>query len=280
MNYYAYMAQLEERNEPFAIATIVDATNNCPGRTSFKMIVTRDGKVFGSIGGGGIEYQTRNTALEMLRTGERTRIVEHHLTTEPGGNGMACGGDAQVFIETVIPQPQLFIFGGGHIGTALTRYATDVGFAVTVIDNRPEFASKERHPQAADVWCKSYDDIATTDFPQNAYFVIVTHQHIGDEICLRGLLSQPNLTPKYLGCIGSAVKLSRVFREIIDSGISADALETVRSPIGIDNGGVSASEIAISIIAEIIAARYNKPLQDAMCVKKHPLHIDPNTPKS
>lgn len=274
MHMFALMAQLEAQQRPFAVATIIDATpHNTPGRTAFKMIVTADGVVHGSIGGGALEYAMLNEALDMIRKGTRTRVIQNPLCDkEQGGIGMACGGEATVLIETFIPAPPLYIFGGGHIGTFLARYAADVGFDVTVIDARPEFATLDGHPGACDAWCRDYKDAAqNATFPPNAFFVIVTHRHIADEDVVRALALRPDLTPSYIGCIGSAPKLAKIFRDMIDTGVPREALERVHAPIGLDNGGISAAEIAISIMDEIIATRHGKTMRDAMCAKKHPL---------
>ncbi|MBQ9394831.1 MAG: XdhC family protein [Proteobacteria bacterium] len=276
MQFYEYLADLEAKCKVFAIATIVSASENSPGRQSFKMCVTEDGKIVGSIGGGGLEFKARNTALEMMRTGERTRLEEYHLNQTPQGIGMACGGDAQVLIEVIKPHERLFIFGGGHIGSALTRYATDTGFDVTVIDDREDYSKPEVHPMATSTVTCKYKELDTIEFPQNAYFVIVTHQHIGDENCLRALLSRADLNPKYIGLIGSSKKLATVFRHLLDDGFSREQLEFVHAPIGIDHGGQSANEIAISIATEIISVRYGKTLADGMSLKKHPLMVMDN----
>ena len=275
MLFYEYLASLEAKSEPFAIVTVINASENSPGRTAFKMCVTLDGQIMGSVGGGALEYGAKNEALEMLRTGERTRVVKYFLKDkEEGGNGMACGGEAQLLIETITPRPHLYIFGGGHIGSALTRYASDCGFDVTVIDDRAEFASREAHPQASA--CQligSYDEVESLSFAKQAFFVIVTHQHIGDGATLKGLLKHQDLDAKYIGLIGSAKKLARVFHDMMDEGISEEALRFVHAPIGINHGGQSANEIAIAIAAEIIAAHYDRELADSCAAKKHPLMV-------
>ncbi|MBR4986503.1 MAG: XdhC family protein [Proteobacteria bacterium] len=274
MLFYEYLSSLEAKSEPFAIVTVIKASENSPGRTAFKMCVTTDGQIVGSVGGGSLEYGAKNEALEMLRTGERTRVVKYFLKDkEDGGNGMACGGEAELLIETVMPRPHLYIFGGGHIGSTLTRYAADVGFDVTVIDDRPAFASAEAHPQASA--CRlidSYDDVERLTFVKDAYFVIVTHQHVGDGATLRGLLRHDDLDAKYIGMIGSAKKLARVFRDMMAADIPEEKLRFVHAPIGIDHGGQSANEIAISIAAELIAARNGRELADSCAAKKHPLN--------
>ncbi len=273
MLFYEYLASLEAKSEPFAVVTVIHASENSPGRTAFKMCVTQDGQIVGSVGGGALEYGAKNDALEMLRTGERTRVVKYFLKDkEDGGNGMACGGEAQLLIETVMPRPHLYIFGGGHIGSALTRYASDVGFDVTVLDDRAEFSAPEAHPQAHDcVTLGSYEDVGQMSFVRQAYFVIVTHQHIGDGAVLKGLLMHGDLDARYIGLIGSSKKLGRVFNEMVGEGYSEEALRFVHAPIGVDHGGQSATEIAIAIAAELIAARNGRELADSCASKKHPL---------
>ena len=267
MNFYARVAQLESENTPFAIVTIMNASINSPGRTSFKMCVTANDS-FGSIGGGGVEYKAQKIARDMIRNGEKMRILNEDFN-DKDGNG--CGGKADILIETFIPRNQLVIFGGGHIGTALTRYASDIGFDVTIIDDRPEYATVEDHPGAVHGICASYEELATIDLPKDAFFVIVTHQHTGDRACLEAVLRRPELTPKYVGCIGSAVKLKHIFELMIEAGIPRDALEKVLAPIGVDNGGITAAEIAISIASQLTAVAHGKTLLDAMSAKRHPL---------
>ena len=266
MNFYAKLAQLESENTPFAIATIINATDNSPGRTAFKMCVTQDSS-FGSIGGGEVEYKVQKIARDMIRNGEKMRLFNESFNDK---NGVGCGGDADILIETVIPRASLVIFGGGHVGTALTKYANDVGFNVIIYDDREAFSKVEVHPGAVAGHHISYNNIAELDLPKNAYFVIVTHQHTGDRICLESILKRPELSQKYIGCIGSSVKLGHMFKELLESGISREDLAKVHAPIGVDNGGVSAAEIAISIATQLIAVNHNKVLLDAMSAKKHP----------
>ena len=267
MNFYARVAQLEAENKAFAIVTILNASINSPGRTAFKMCVTQDDS-FGSIGGGGVEYKAQKIARDMIRNGEVLRILNEDFN-DKDGNG--CGGKADILIETVIPRHQLVIFGGGHIGTALTRYANDIGFNVTIIDDRPDFATLEGHPGATDAICATYAELADIALPQNAFFVVVTHQHTGDRECLEAILRRPELTPRYVGCIGSAVKLKHIFELMIKEGIPRESLEKVHAPIGVDNGGTTAAEIAISIASQLTAVAHGKTLLDAMSAKKHPL---------
>ena len=268
MNFYATLAQLETENIPFAIVTIIHASASSPGRTSFKMCVTQDGRSYGSIGGGDVEYKAQKIARDMIRNGESMRLFNESFNDQ---NGVGCGGNADILIETHIPRPDLVIFGGGHVGTALTRYANDAGFNVTIYDDREAFSKVEDHPGAVAGIHAPYEAIPSAELPKNAFFVIVTHQHTGDRTCLESLLRRPELTPRYIGCIGSSVKLGHMFKLLMEAGISRDDLQKVHAPIGVDNGGVTAAEIAISIATQIIAVNHGKVLLDAMSAKKHPL---------
>lgn len=270
MSLFKKIAELEESGTPFAIVTIIYASESSPGRTAFKMVVT-DTDSWGSIGGGKLEFNAQKHAREAIARRVPTQTMSIDLTDETlGGNGMACGGHVELLIETFQPALKLFIFGGGHVGSALTRIMSRCGFDVTVIDNRPAFANKEQQPTATDtILIENYKQVIDMTFPKSAWFVIVTHGHMGDEDCLLGLLSHEALDASYIGLIGSSKKLSRVFTDIIESGAcTRDALMQVNAPIGLDLGGQSADEIAVAIAAEIIATRYDRDRSNAMRYKK------------
>ena len=269
MSIFQKIAELEQTGCPFAVVTIIHATESSPGRTAFKMAVTAD-NAWGSLGGGKLEFDAQKMAREAIARRIAVQTVSVDLTDEAqGGNGMACGGHADLLIETFQPAPLLYIFGGGHIGHALTEIMAKTGFSVTVIDNRADYANFTRHPLANETMqVSAYTDVKCLDFPKDAWFVIVTHGHEGDLDCLTGLLEQPELNAKYIGLIGSAKKLSRVFTELVQNGTPREALEKVNAPIGLDLGGQSADEIAVAIAAEIQAIRYGRDISNAMKYKK------------
>jgi xanthine dehydrogenase accessory factor len=271
---FAQLLYAAEKKLDTVLVTIIRGDGSSPRGVGAQMLVGRDGRIVGTIGGGAVEGRSEAAAKDALKQG--TSFLRAFSLTEAAENsiGMACGGTVQVLIETIAPRQKLYIFGGGHIGSALTRYASDVGFDVTVIDDRPDFASKDAHPAASAVQCCTYEEAVKLDFASQAFFVIVTHQHIGDSACLEGLLKRPELNPKYIGLIGSAKKLSRAFHQMIENGYSRQALEAVHAPIGIDHGGQNANEIALAIATEIVAVKYGKTLNDAMSAKKHPLFLE------
>src|SRR5207253_5221209 len=154
------------------------------------------------------------------------------------------------------PSLELFIIGAGHVGFHLARVAHEVGFNIHVVDDREKFANAERFPSAAAV---IVDDIpswlARTHLPPHAYVVIVTRGHTNDLEALRGLAPREL---RYLGLIGSRAKVARIYEELAKTDIAADALARVHAPIGLDIGAVTPQEIAVSILAELIAVKHGK----------------------
>ena len=166
---------------------------------------------------------------------------------------MPCGGDTEIFIEPITSAPALFVFGGGHIAVPLVKMAAIVGFKVTVIDERPDFASAARFPDAAEVLASDYmSAYSRLGIDKNSYIVIVTHGHKGDEAALEGALKTP---AKYIGMIGSKTKDAAVFAHLLAKGFTQDDLNRTHAPIGISIKAQTPEEIAVSILAEMIAAK-------------------------
>jgi len=176
----------------------------------------------------------------------------------PGGDGQAVlvkseKTDAAFFVEPIRPDDVLYLFGAGHVSRCVAGIAETVGFSVVVVDDRAEFASRDRFPHAVDIVAIPF----TTAFEQihvaaSAYIVIVTRGHSHDRDVLRWALTQP---VSYLGMIGSRRKREIIYRSLMDEGVAADRLARVHSPIGLSIGAQTPEEIAVSIVAELIAVR-------------------------
>ncbi len=168
-------------------------------------------------------------------------------------NGLICGGQLDVFVEPVIPQPRALIFGAGHISKSLAKVAGLAGFSVTVVDDRETFANRERFPDVEEVLAGEYEELfgrlAVNDL---TYIVIVTRGHRDD---LRVLRWAAGVTAAYVAMIGSKRKVISVIKELEKEGLSREQLERVHAPMGLDIGAVTPEEIAISVVAEMIAVR-------------------------
>jgi xanthine dehydrogenase accessory factor len=244
------------RGETIALVTIVSTRGSTPQRVGAKMLVYADGRTLGTIGGGCYESDAFGKAREALRT-RRSRLVAYELTDDfAEETGLICGGQMQVFIEPIEPPPQLVILGAGHVGLQLGRLAPALGFRVTVVDDRERFANRERFPEAAAVVVDSIPEwIGRTPLSSSAYVVVLTRGHRQDYDAIRALAGRDL---RYVGLIGSRAKVAKVVDRALTEGVSAEWLRTVRAPVGLDIGAVTPEEIAVSILAELIAVRRGK----------------------
>ncbi len=254
---FAALGEALKAGEEVALVTIVSANGSTPQRVGAKMLVYADGRVIGTIGGGCYENEALWKAREALKT-RRACTVRYELTDDfAEESGLICGGQMEVFIEPIEPSPAVYIFGAGHVGQFVGRVAHDAGFQVHVIDDREKFANRERFPEAAEIVVDDIPDwLARTPLPSTAYAVVVTRGHRHDLDALRAL-TRHNL--RYLGLIGSRAKVKRIYDVLAEDGsITVEQLERVHAPIGLDIGAVTPQEIAVSIVAELIAIRRGK----------------------
>jgi len=160
---------------------------------------------------------------------------------------------AQVLLEPFFSESRMIVLGGGTISEFLVKYASEIGFKVIVFDDRISFANKERFPAAHEVFCESYEKLTETlHLTEHDFIVIVTRGHQYDMACLKQVIG---IKPRYLGMIGSKRRVRGIKEQMIQEGYSEELLEKMCSPIGFNIGGITPSEIAISIIAQIIALR-------------------------
>ena len=246
------ISQLKEENKPFAVATVVDVVGSTPQRVGSKMIVLGDGSIFGTVGGGKIEFEVIKEARNLLRFGQ-SGLKEFVLRQK--SLGMLCGGKMKIFIETIKPKRRLIIVGAGHIGLALYQLAQILDFDVVVIDNRKEFANKKRFPQAIIKVGRPQIILKKLNIDKNTFIAIATHNHTSDYVSLKAVINSPAF---YIGMIGSRNKVAQTFKILLHAGIPKTQINKVHSPIGLDLGGDSPQEIALSILSEIIAEIYNK----------------------
>ena len=253
---FAAVADALERGEPAALVTIVATHGSAPQRVGAKMLVYADGRIVGTIGGGCYENDAFWKAREAIAN-RRPQLLHYELADDfAQETGLICGGQMDVYIEPIEPSPELYIVGAGHVGFHLARLAHEVGFRVTVVDDREKFANAERFPTAEEV---VVDDIpgwvGRAHLPPHAYAVIVTRGHTNDLEALRALAPHDL---RYLGLIGSRAKVARIFDALKTDRMPDEQLQRVHAPIGLDIGAVTPQEIAVSILAELIAVKHGK----------------------
>jgi len=237
-----------------ALATIVHTNGSIPSYESSRMLVREDGSIVGTIGGGCVEADVWAAAKEVMEK-ETPRKMVFTLNNEASyDSGLICGGTLEVFVEPILPQPVAYIFGGGHISMALAKSASAAGFGIVVIDDREQFANKERFPMAQELYT-TYEDAFARLVPNAAsYLVIVTRGHRDD---MRVLAWAVRTQARYIGMIGSKRKVISVYQALEKEGYAPEEFARVYAPMGLEIGALSPEEIAISITAELVAVRRN-----------------------
>jgi xanthine dehydrogenase accessory factor len=169
-----------------------------------------------------------------------------------------------VHIDPLQPDPHLYIIGAGHVGHHLAHVAADAGFRLHVVDDREKFANRERFPTAEVIVDAIPNWLHQAAIPAAAFVVVVTRGHQHDLDAMRALAARDL---RYLGLIGSRAKVARIYDALAAEGMPIECLERVHAPIGLDIGAVTPAEIAISILAELIAVRRGAPTAD-MAMKR------------
>jgi xanthine dehydrogenase accessory factor len=253
MDLYDEIVRLRKLGQKCAVATIVQVNGSIPSFESAKILVREDGSFMGTVGGGCVEAEVWNAAREVIET-EKPRHLSFSLGQDAAyDEGLICGGPLNIFVEPVIPQPRAFFFGGGHVSKGISKIATLAGFSTSIIDNRQAFANQERFPEAEATYAEEYEDV----FPKlpvnsSSYIVIVTRGHRDDMRVLRWAVNTP---ARYIAMIGSKRKTISVVHELEREGIPREAFEKVFAPMGLEIGAELPEEIAISVVAEMIAVR-------------------------
>lgn len=261
---YEEIVRLRRQGLRAALATIVARRGSTPRRDAAKMIVYADGDQLGTLGGGCTEAEICREALTVIRS-ERPSLLHFDLTEDDAEDGgLICGGTMEVYVEPILPDPMLFIFGAGHIGQCVAESATRLGFRITVLDDRVKYANKERFPSAHEVCVGSWDEMfGLLPVNDSSYLLIATRGHRYDLACLRFALQTP---ARYIGLLGSLRKTKLLFGALEREGVDNSKFDRVFAPVGIEIGSETPEEIAVSIAAELVAVRKNlnvRPLKEA-----------------
>ena len=253
MDIYEEIARLRRLGQKCALATIVQVNGSIPSYESAKLLVREDGSMIGTIGGGCVEAEVWNAAREVIDT-ERPRNMNFSLGQDAAyDNGLICGGQLSVFVEPVVPQPRTYIFGAGHISKSLSKIANLAGFATIIVDNRDAFANRDRFPDADEIYAEEYEEIfPKLNIRDTSYVIIVTRGHRDDMRVLRWAVTTP---ARYIAMIGSKRKVIGVIKELEKEGIPRDSFDRIFAPMGFDIGAITPEEIAVSVVAEMIAVR-------------------------
>lgn len=220
------------------LATLLKPAND-KGKVGDKLFVRKDGVVTGSLGDSVRDNEVANTLLGLVEYGRVKSLV-----TQDG---------AEVFLEGYTNPAAVIIAGGGHIGKSLAPIVKMMGLRLHIVDDRPEFANKERFPEADSVVVADYaEGLEQLDIRPNSAVIVATRGHREDDRALEAAARSP---AGYVGLVGSRRKTILIHEELLKNGVPLERLKALHAPIGLDIGAKTPEEIALSIVAEIVAFR-------------------------
>lgn len=252
MDLFEEIVRMRRAGQRGALATIVHTNGSIPSYESSRMLVREDGSIAGTVGGGCVEADVWAAAKEVMQKEAPRKLVFHLNNEATYDNGLICGGTVEVFVEPILPQPIVYLFGGGHVSGAVAKIAHSAGFGIVVIDDREAFANAERFPMAQEIFVSYEAAFEKLQLNASSYAVIVTRGHKED---MRVLAWAVRTGARYVGMIGSKRKVLSVYRALEKEGYAMREFERVFAPMGLEIGALSPEEIAISIVAEVIAVR-------------------------
>lgn len=255
MNIFSEIEKVRKSGVDTVLCTIIHTKGSTPRKVGAKMLVLADGTIKGTIGGGNLEKAVINDALIQLNKNE-PKLFKHDLLHQ---HNMCCGGTVEIFIEPIKKMKRLYIFGAGHTGQALAKYALPLDFEIFVIDDRKEYIDQLKEVSAINKLHVDYKKVLPTlPFDENTFVIILTYEHEIDRDILSYCIKK---THAYLGMIGSQRKIEMTKKMFLDAGIATNTqLKKVNMPIGKNILAETPDEIAISILAELIQVK-NKPHQ-------------------
>ncbi len=252
-NIFEKIVEVRKQNKNAALCTIVNTKGSTPRKTGAKMMVYESGDIFGTIGGGELEKAVIKDAQEQMKEGE-PNIFRHDLLHQ---HGMCCGGTVDVYIEPVMKKNKLYIFGAGHTGQELARLSVNYDFETVLIDDRKEYIDQCKTNEVNKMNLPFAQALLLLPFDENTFVCVMTYSHPLDRDILAFCLKKPFA---YLGMIGSKRKVTLTKKMFTEGGICTfEEIEKADMPMGINIKAEGPEEIALSIIAKLVATK-NKVL--------------------
>ncbi|MCK5823535.1 MAG: XdhC family protein [Bacteroidales bacterium] len=246
---YKKISEIEKSNDSAALCTIISTTGSTPRKTGTKMIVYEDGSIYGTVGGGSLEKKVVNNAIEIIKN-KTPQVLKYILSQK---EGMGCGGSNEIFIEPITGTSKLIIFGAGHIGKTLAKFAKQVNFSVTLVDDRKEIFDGF-DTTGFQIIQKNYNEaFEELNFDSNTYIASITREHSFDRDIIAYCAKQAYA---FLGMIGSKAKIATAKKIFLSEKILTEQqMSNINWPMGIDIKCNTPEEIAVSILAKLIDTR-------------------------
>ncbi|MBS4058784.1 MAG: XdhC family protein [Bacteroidetes bacterium] len=243
------LSKFYEKRLAFVLCIVTESSGSTPRKSGSKMIVFENGKTEGTVGGGAVEMQVKQEALEVLKSGI-SKQVRYQLEKDLQ---MQCGGNMTIYFEPFFPAPKLYIFGAGHVGREVGFYAQTLGFDITYIDHRPDIYNEFDAGNAACLAGDYVEMASVLPLNNESFAVITTPDHSADKAVLSKLAK---LDLKYVGMMGSKRKVAEITNQLLDGNVlSKEQIAKVDMPIGLPIHAETPKEIAVSIVAKLIDVR-------------------------
>lgn len=253
-------------NKKVAMVMVTKVEGVSPGVVGSLMGVYENGQIIGSVGGGKAESIVIEETLKCIASGESKNFAADSIEYDDKTRSVKCGSKTEVFIRVYNPRPKLLLVGGGHVASELYKLGHYMGFAVSIFEEREEFCTRDRFPDAQELILGDIaESLRNYNIDDNCYIVMVSKGHAEDETALKEVVLS---NAKYIGMIGSKKKVKSIFDNIISQGISKESLDKVYSPIGIAIGGKDIKEIVLGIMAEIVLVKNGGTLEHLKNITK------------
>lgn len=272
MEFYQKVLKAKKENKVYAVASVVQTEGNTPRKAGAKMLVLADGTTHGTVGGGIVEKQAIADCLAAMKSGKTMLKTYSAVSQEVADRGMVCGNNMTIFIEPGEQLPYLYLCGCGHVAQAVLPLAKSLGWYVVGIDARDvsDFGNALDALDELHI-LKSFDELEQLDFVPGSAYIACSFSHKTDGDILNVILSKE---PGYVGMLGGRPKIRALFSRLKENGWPEEVLERIHAPIGLDIGGQRPAEIAVSIMAEILAAKNGgscKPMREVLHDSVFPL---------
>ncbi|MFZ5515215.1 MAG: XdhC family protein [Candidatus Zhuqueibacterota bacterium] len=249
------VAFLKKSQMTFCIVTVVESAGATPRKAGARAIIFPDRSLEGTVGGGAIEQEAISVALAVLA--DKKPCLKRYDLDALETDAMICGGAMTLYFEPVLPDRLLTIFGGGHVGRALARVAHEAGWLIRVVDEREGIFETNLFPERSQLIREPFAEfIDRNEFGQNDWIAIVTPKHKNDEQVLEGVIHS---SAAYIGMMGSPKKVKETMANLLQKGIPQSLLDAVYAPVGLNIATETPGEIAVSIVAEMLAILHRIP---------------------
>ena len=250
---YREIEELIENQRTAALCVIVDAKGSTPRGKGSKMLVYPDGQISGTIGGGELEHRVIEVALETMQTGE-PQMLSYSMADPKRGDPGVCGGQLEVYVEPILPQPTVMVVGAGHVGVEVARLANWLGYAVILSDDREELVSGETLEEIGKLHHGSMKDLPDAFRIHPQTYIVLTTRNV--DVDVAGLPAIMRSEAAFIGVIGSRRRWQTTKKKLLELGIEEEEIEKIYSPVGLELNAETPREIAVSILAQITMLRH------------------------